>query len=233
MIGATALLHHLAIGRTTADIDLVLVAEVDAIGPLLEPLGWHRDQRQLQRWRNGDGVIADVLPGSANLIATGKVVFEQGFEMSLVGFDLLLATALTVTLPGTQFSLEVASLPALAVLKMVAWLDRPDRTKDLGDMARILASSLPPDDDRRFDPDSPLFAINFDEQPAFFIGSEIARVASTRHLELVDRFLAKLHPDHGTAFLQMLMASRLAGDSTEERLSRWLNAFAVGFAHTA
>jgi len=124
MIGATALLHHLAIGRTTADIDLVLVAEVDAIGPLLEPLGWHRDQRQLQRWRNGDGVIADVLPGSANLIATGKVVFEQGFEMSLVGFDLHLATALTVTLPGTQFSLEVASLPALAVLKMVAWLDR-------------------------------------------------------------------------------------------------------------
>lgn len=228
MIGATALLHHLSLGRETKDVDLVIVAELDEIAAVLEPLGWRRHRRELQRWVHSNGVIADILPASPSLIARGKVVFADGFEMSLAGFDLLLATSLQAELVHTGLEIELASLPAIMLLKAVAWLDRPDRVKDLGDISRILTSALPTDDDRRFDPSSKLFEVDFGDQPASFIGAELRRIASGKHSEVLDRFLAKLRHPSGSAFLQMLHLAPFSGDDREERLTRLIDAFERG-----
>lgn len=225
MIGATALLHHVPIDRETKDVDLVLAVELDELAPVLEPLSWRRHAHQLQRWIHRNGVIADVLPASPSLIAKSKVVFAEGFEMSLVGFDLLLTTSLKMELANTGLSIELASLPALVLLKTVAWLDRPDRVKDLSDLSRILIFALAQDDDRRFDPSGELFEIEFHEQPAFFVGSELRRLASNEHMKVLERFLAKLRHPSGTAFLQMLHASPLVGEDREDALWRVVDAF--------
>ena len=179
----------------------------------------------MQRWTGPKGIVSDILPAAPELVASGKVVFEPGMEMSLVGFDLLLTTTETVVLPGTGTTLEIAGLPALAILKMVAWLDRPDRIKDLGDLARILSSCLVADDDRRFDPSSPLFQVEYSEQSAFFVGTEIRQRGSAHHVDIAQRFLTQLRRLDRAGFQQMLRESALVGDDAEERLSALLESF--------
>lgn len=90
--------------------------------------------------------------------------------MSLVGFDLALNHTLRVEVAGQNpFEVEVASLSALVVLKIVAWLDRPyEREKDLGDLGRVLSTALDDVDERRWEP--PLIGEQFDDQSPFLWG---------------------------------------------------------------
>lgn len=103
-----------------------------------------------QRWYGPAHFRADIIPATRELLDAGSVQIEDGAPMSLVGFDLAFDHAVAAALPGATATVRVASLPAILVLKMVAWLDRPyERTKDLGDIAVVLADALGEDDDRR------------------------------------------------------------------------------------
>jgi predicted nucleotidyltransferase len=143
LVGAVALGNHLPLQRTTADIDLALLVSPADIVPLLTTLGWRRDEHMRQRWYGPAHFRADIIPATRELVATGTVQIDEGATMSLVGFDLAFEHAVAADLPGTSASVRVASLPAILVLKMVAWLDRPsERTKDLGDIAAVLTEAL-------------------------------------------------------------------------------------------
>ncbi len=234
LIGASALGHHVSLDRATADLDLAIVLAPASLDEAVEPLGWTRDARMRQRWFGPEGAIADLLPVTEELVAAGEVCFdEDDLRMSLVGFDLALRHTARVPLPGSDVDVEVATLAALVVLKIVAWLDRPhERAKDLGDLARILDAALDDDDDRRWDADDPIFqsGLAHDDQGAFFVGLEVARVAEHAHRACVDAFVARVGDPDGEAFAAMLRAARYGGASPEERLARRLDAFVRGFA---
>ncbi len=102
---------------------IVAPEDLDAV---LGLCGWQRDPRMLQRWRSPGGAVVDVLPANDALLAAGEIRFGGGaFAMSLVGFDLAMRHTVQVTIPASEACVEVASLAALVVLKIVAWLDRP------------------------------------------------------------------------------------------------------------
>src|SRR5690242_15296065 len=74
VIGAAALGHHVPLERTTADIDLVIVAAQERIDTLLESLDWKQDVKQRQRWRDDQNNVIDVLPGTPDVIAAGALM---------------------------------------------------------------------------------------------------------------------------------------------------------------
>lgn len=196
LIGAVALSHHVALERKTNDVDLALVvapAELDAI---LTSLDWTRDASITHRWHGPDSFRADVLPATPELIRAGSVTFERDTRtMSLVGFDLALEHASEVVLPGLTSAVKVASLAAIVVLKIVAWLDRPhDRSRDLGDLATVFRDALGDDDDRRWDDQHPLGSsgLDFDDQSPFCVGLDVSAIVGDAHRERIEAFIEKL-----------------------------------------
>jgi predicted nucleotidyltransferase len=165
VIGAVALDHHVPLARRTGDVDLAIVAEADEIHALLTKHGWEADKRKSQRWRDAGGHEIDVLPATPRLLRAGSVDFDGESTMSLVGFDLALEYAEGVPLLGTDVEVEVASLATIVVLKMTAWLDRPQqRLRDLGDLAFVFEKVLGDFDERRWE--APLADVQPDQQGA-------------------------------------------------------------------
>jgi predicted nucleotidyltransferase len=188
IIGAAALLHHVELPRITNDIDLAVVADNARIHALLAGYGWKPDQRHARRWTSGKEIV-DVVPATPDTIAAGRIATEGGGELSMLGFDLALQH--TESVPWLDRTLEVATLPVLIVLKMVAWLDRPyERTKDLGDLARVLERGLDDFAQVRWEP--PLADIPVEEQCAFFMGQSVRAIAGPEHLAKVREFLARM-----------------------------------------
>lgn len=226
LIGAVALGHHVPLGRHTSDVDLAVVVSLDDITPLLESLGWIRHATMPHRWHGPANFLADVLPVTHALISQGSVSFDDDSSMSLVGFDLAMEHAVPVPLANTRTTLKVASLAAIVVLKIVAWTDRPSRTKDLIDLATILKNALDEDDERRWD--EPLRSIQFDEQSAFFVGLEVAAIMRNSHRKVVDGFVQTLLDESGTVAAQMARAAGMRSEDADERVQRLVRAFARG-----
>lgn len=232
LIGAVALGHHLPLGRGTSDVDLALVVSPSDVAPLLASLGWKPDKHIAQRWYAADEFRADVLPATPALIAKGAVQFDGDAKlMSLVGFDLAMDHAAPVALPGTSTTVKVASLPAIVVLKIVAWLDRPyERGKDLADLARIFKEALGDDNDRRWEQSDPVGAsgLEFEDQSPFSVGLDVAAIMRESHRAVVDTFVGRLLDDTGTAAAQMARAAGMHGDDADERVQRLVTRFAEG-----
>lgn len=109
--------------------------------------------------------------------------------MNLAGMRLAVATRIPVRTGNIE--VPVATIPAIALLKMAAFLDRPDaRERDLEDLAFLLERYVPDEDDRRFS-DAVLDAGILDESAsAFLLGIDVgALVRRMDERELVTRFL--------------------------------------------
>lgn len=229
VVGAAALGHHLPLPRSTADIDLAMTVAPEDLDDVFGVCGWQRYPRMLQRWRSPGGAVIDVLAVNDALLAAGEIRFGGGdFAMSLVGFDLAMRHTVRVAVPASEACVEVASLAALVVLKIVAWLDRPyDRTKDL---AHVLVVALPHDDERRWDPDHPVFqsGVEHAEQSAFFVGTEVARIVEAPHRAILDHFFSRLDAPDGIAFAMMLRETRDLSEDRDANLARRLAAFRTG-----
>lgn len=236
LIGATALASHVPLTRTTQDVDLAVVVSVPELPPLLESASWRRDRKIQHRWHSPDDAAADILPATEDLILQGELRFDgDAVKMSLVGFDLVLSHTINKLVPGTTTEIEVANLPVLAVLKMVAWLDRPaERARDLGDIVAILEHALADEDERRWDEVHPVGASSLDheDQAAFFIGLEVARITKAAHRARIHRFLDTVADPDSAWFAQMLAEARYPGGRGEHRLARRLAVFRRGLEHT-
>lgn len=230
LVGAAALACQMDMRwRTTKDLDLTVVAKEADLAARLRGLGWKRHERTEQRWTSNEGIIVDALPAAVASLAEGKLVFtESGHVMSLVGFDLALAHVLVVPLDGTT-NLDVATVPVIAVLKMASWLDRPaERERDLDDLAHILDDYLEPDDPRRWDDDLIESGLSHEDQSAFTLGQDVARIAAQTHHETIERFLAAVS-DEASAHNAQFARCFGGGDATEVLAGR-LCAFRGGLA---
>jgi predicted nucleotidyltransferase len=202
-------------------MDVVIAAEADSVSSLLTGRGWTRDRRRPLRWTQ-DGTVVDVIPATPERIQEGTLLVGDN-ELSLVGFDLALRHAVATSVEGVD--VPVASLPALTVLKMVSWLDRPyERAKDLGDLARILDNALDDFDERRWE--SPLADVPVDDQSAFFVGRLVGAIAEATHLAAVERFFEEIARSTWTAALAQ--EGQYQADDPEAMAQRRLAAFRRG-----
>jgi predicted nucleotidyltransferase len=151
VIGATARdiliehVHGLETTRATRDIDFaVAVSSWDEFSRLKTQLigtGAFQTGERLHRLTYGEGKGAyplDLVPFDG-VEHEGEIAWppEGDFVMNVAGYTDALDSALDVEIePG--FTVKIVSLPAMVVLKILAWNDRPERDKHASDVLLIL-----------------------------------------------------------------------------------------------
>jgi len=215
--------------RPTTDVDFAVVASLEAVRARLMEAGWTRNPNKLQTWQRA-GATIDVVPVTEEDLDMGVARLEDGFVMSVTGFDLAFTNTDLIQIRD-GFTIPVPRLSVLLLLKMIAWLDRPhERAKDLEDIVLIWDRALPELDDRRWDPVHPVgaAALEYDNQSAFFAGWELGQVAGLEHLHWARRFINALDDDESAAFMQFARSSRYVGDDVGGKLRTRIGAFERG-----
>jgi predicted nucleotidyltransferase len=206
VIGAAAIMVQLGdLGRLTRDIDLTVALDLDdfrSLSIVLESAGWQRNAKQEHRWITQTGTIIDLLPAGPRLRAAGKIIWpESEFEMSLAGFEhVFQGSVLTQLGPGA--ALRVASLPAVMLLKIVAYMDSPyRRAKDLQDIRLMLRRYLHDSDELLSDPVFDAELPDFSLANAFLLGRDAGRLVGSRDTPVIERFLDRVlaHQDLAAA----------------------------------
>jgi predicted nucleotidyltransferase len=188
LIGANALALQMDLEwRQTNDLDFVVAVALDDYPAGLAALpGWQRRREGEHAWLSPAGVKVDVIPAGPGLLEAGSLAWpESGFRMNLVGLRLAFDHHVRVAIDG-HHSVLVATTPAIVVLKMVAYLDRPDREDDLTDIAQVVERYLGPVDDRRW-----ALPVDFDNASAFAIGVDVGVLLSEQEREVVTKFLRR------------------------------------------
>jgi predicted nucleotidyltransferase len=142
--------HGLDTGRITQDVDFGIACAswqaFDHIAQELESKGLQRDSRRQHRFRHPNGTEIDLLPFGGIEGAGRTIAWPPNGDtvMNLVGFEEASRATVPFLLPG-KITVHVVSLPALAVLKLLAWEDRrhgPARNKDARDLVLIATHYL-------------------------------------------------------------------------------------------
>lgn len=196
LTGATArdvLLHYahgIPIARATMDIDFAFaIADWTSYGRLRDMLlgsgeftgDLHVPHRLLFR-----GVRVDLLPFGGVELSDRTIAWppHDDFVMHVLGYAEAMASAVRVSLPAGQ-QLAVVSLPALAILKLLAWHDRhlEQPRKDASDLWQIVRYYLDTENpDRLYEEamhllDSPAF--DLDQAGAWLLGLDARRLLSS------------------------------------------------------
>lgn len=197
VIGAVGLGCHFPMTwRRTNDFDLTLAVELEPLDLLAVRDGWQRDARLPYRFDHRSGLRVDLLPAAERHVRAGELVFAAtGQVMNLTGFDLALRHSVPRRI-GPTGTAWIATVPAIVLLKMAAFLDRPyERERDLEDLSALFEAYLSPDDDRRFDPPIVDAGVEFPFQPAMALGLDVAAIVESSHRALVNRFLSVVGSD--------------------------------------
>lgn len=224
LIGAGALAFHIPMfWRTTADIDVLLTITLEDLDTAEQKLvGWRR--LRVPTWLAPNGVRVDIVPAPESALAQRQLVWKDGATMGLAGVGAALANRTHVV--SRELDITVTPLPILALLKMAAYLDRPERGKDLTDLAHILYE-YPPNDDDRFFEDAIFDAGLTNEQArGTILARELAPLIDAEDREVVQMFMAKMHED-SPDWSRFVSASPWKND--EDRLRLHFDAFRSAF----
>jgi predicted nucleotidyltransferase len=231
IVGATALGFYRDMHwRKTSDVDLVVAAELEEFPLGLERReGWLR-QRHEHEFRAPSGAKIDIVPAGPALVGRGRLRWPSGREMNLAGFDLAFAHAEERAVG--ELRVKVAPPHVVALLKMVAYSDRPaDRTRDLADLAHLLDEYVDDDSERRWaegrgEPD-------FDLVPAYLLGLDLAACATEGHRPEVERFLYVVKDPEAVPHALMRREGPKRWATERDPLERRLAALARGFGNRA
>jgi len=188
LIGANALALQVDLQwRQTNDLDFVLSVALEDYPLGLAALpGWQRRREGEHAWLSPTGVKVDVVPAGPGLLEAGSLTWpESGHRMNLVGLRLAFDYHVSVAIDA-RCSVQVATTPAIVVLKMVAYLDRPDREDDLTDIAQVVEHHLGPIDDRRW-----TLPVDFENASAFALGMDVGVLVNERERQVVTEFLKR------------------------------------------
>jgi len=132
--------------RGTRDIDVVVNttswADFERAGSRLRDAGFTR--RHLHEFTSPHGTRIDLLPYGQGLVQGDTIAWPDGVTMSALGLAEAFDSA--VERPITEaLSVHVATEAAFALLKVVAYMDRPTaRSKDLGDLIDAFTARVGP-----------------------------------------------------------------------------------------
>ena len=234
LVGASALsCFYDCRWRRTQDLDLVVSLELAGPDASLDPLpsGWAQNPLLEQEWVSPDGVKLDVLPAGPELLSAGVVEWPRsGQRMSLLGFRHVFARCVEVAL-APDLDVPVAPPVVLALLKMVAYLDRPHaRQRDLQDLAYLLHEYVADDDPRRWAEPVLDAGLRFEDVAAFLLGQDLRTLLDAAERAAVGRFLTKAQ-DEGDAHATRQHLLRLGPpiwNEEEQRLTALLCAVRRG-----
>ena len=208
LLGASALRCFLEMSwRTTEDLDLLVAASVaDALAALALLERWVQDPHREHRWRSGSGIAVDIVAADEEAMTRGYIDWPRsGFRMTLLGMRLAFEHAVVLPI-AADLDVRVAPLPALAVMKIVAYLADPGtREKDLGDLAAIMHGYADDDSERRFSSEVPSEVTEFDDVGPFLLGRDVASIVNPEERRRISDFLAAIeNEDRGPQLLQRL-----------------------------
>jgi predicted nucleotidyltransferase len=138
--------HGIAIARATMDIDFAFaVDDWKTYERLQEALlaggNFTRDSRIQHRLHFNEALKVDLLPFGGVERADRTIAWppQGAIVFQVLGYREAMANAVTVRLPSNQ-QIAVVSLPALAVLKLMAWHDRhyDQPRKDASDLWLVM-----------------------------------------------------------------------------------------------
>ncbi len=228
LVGAAALGFHIPMRwRRTEDLDLVVAVSIDQASRLMAALsGWSQDPRKEHQWRSPQGVLVDILPVSRKALAERALLWPgSGFSMSLVGIRHAFSSPLTQLAKG--LALCVSTVPVIALLKMVSFLDRPsERERDLTDLAHIMNEYPTADDDRLFEAGIRERGLTLETALPFVLGRELAGLVDDIEADAVSRFIERARGPSLPRFAANGPWSRFDLEQSESRL----DALAKGFS---
>lgn len=155
VIGATARdiilsnLHDLIPERKTDDLDIAIAitdwSQFQSIEENLPKVkGFAKSKDQKQRFIYKEVYVIDIVPFGDVAKDDGNIYWppDETIAMSVWGFSEMADSTICVEIEG-EFSIQIASLPGLFMLKLVAWKDRHlSGSKDAYDIALLLTNYL-------------------------------------------------------------------------------------------
>jgi predicted nucleotidyltransferase len=155
VIGATARdiilsnLHGLTPDRKTEDLDIAIAIadwkQFQAIeASLPEKESFEKSTNQKQRFIYKGVYVVDIVPFGEVAKEDGNIYWppDETIAMSVWGFPEMADSTISIEI-DEEFSIKIASLPGLFILKLVAWKDRHLLgSKDAYDMALLLTNYL-------------------------------------------------------------------------------------------
>ena len=232
LVGAAALRAlDSEISRYTEDIDVVVALDLDEFAglvPLMTSSGWTQEHLQEQRWYGPRNSRMDILPAGPQLRSARRLTWPgSGMTMSLFGFGHVFERAVEVeALDGK--TVLVTPLDVLFLLKVVAYLDRPQaREKDLNDIHGLL-KRYEYASDRTYSTevfDAGLSDVEF--VPAFLLGTDLATFCDLEERSVLQGFIDKCL-DPQSAEFGLLLRHEVQVEPLEERLHMRLSALNKG-----
>jgi predicted nucleotidyltransferase len=220
--------------RGTRDIDVVVNTtswdDFERAGSRLRDAGFTR--RHLHEFVSPHGTRIDLLPFGQGLVQGDTIAWPDGVTMSALGLAEAFGSAVERQITET-LSVPVATEAAFALLKVVAYMDRPTaRTKDLGNLIDAF-TRYEEEGDRRFglfDVSVDNAPLQFEEAGAYLLGADVAALAAPRTRGVVQAFLAGLTDEYSQPIGQVLTEEKRAG-SDERRAEVWrlFGVFRAGF----
>ena len=229
-------------GRATADLDFAFAVngwtEFEELREALLATGrFAREPRQEQRLiyadpEKGFRLPVDFIPFRGVASESRMIAWppEGDFVMNVAGFEEALGAALRIELePGLVIS--VASLPGLAILKILAWADRHVRdNRDAADVYKILATYDSAGNlDRLYDQEIELLeAVEYDLTlaGARLLGRDAARIAD---MIATQQIVDLLRSDRPVNLLVSAMIQTASYQENAAFVARLLDCFKQGY----
>jgi predicted nucleotidyltransferase len=234
IVGAIAYQIHFADDELkTADIDFAIALDLADFARLQEELstmGWTQDAKREERWRSKCGALLDLIPAGEQLRGSRQFTWPKGeTTMSLAGFDHAFAEALPERV-ANNLTLPVVPPVVLMLLKIIAFLDDPNRrAKDLFHI-RALLSRYEADSDRIFTDAIADAGIEYNLANAFLLGKDLRALCTDVEGELVKRFIATVGDEDSPPWWAFVKSSPRYGERDEETAQGQLKTFADAFS---
>ena len=194
IVGAIAYqIHFTDEELKTGDIDFAIALDLVDFAKLqaaLSAMGWAQDSQREERWRSKRGALLDLIPAGKTLRESKQFTWPKSeFTMSLQGFDHAFSEAEIVAV-SDDLALPVISPVVLMLLKIIAFMDDPQRRrKDLFHI-RALLSRYQADSDRVFTDAIIVAELEYSLASAFLLGIDLRKLCTGEETEVVRRFVA-------------------------------------------
>jgi len=220
--------------RVTRDIDAVVRAPTweafERLAERLKALGFAR--AEAHHFVSPQGAEVDLVPYGEGVITDDTIMWPNGMVMSALGLEEAFAAAVEREI-APELRVRVVTAPALVILKIVAYQDRPhERSKDLADLVDAF-ERYEEDDGRRFElvgatvDDAP---IAFEEAGAYLLGVDAARLARPKSREVIRAFLTRFTDEYAGPVSRVLAEEkRIHSEDRRIHVYRLFRVFTAGF----
>jgi predicted nucleotidyltransferase len=230
-------------GRTTRDVDAVVKAvsweDFEGMRQRLFKAGF-KPSPVLHRLLYDEDMMIDLIPYGSELVHDDHLKWpETDVIMSTLGVEEAFNYARQEEV-ASELSVRVVPIPVLVLLKIVAYMDRPEeRARDLSDLVRCFEDYEEGNwESRRFEigevivDDRP---VEFEEAGAYLLGNEAGGLARPKSLVPVRALLDNIPDEYAGPIFQILKEEGRIVNSERRRreLLRLFRVFAAGLTEGA